>query len=57
MSNSDQQFDFILYGATSFVGQIMAEYLAGYTSEEYTWAMAGRSERQTARIRNNVLKI
>ncbi|MFQ3248677.1 saccharopine dehydrogenase family protein [Glaciecola sp.] len=44
MSSDDNKFDFILYGATSFVGQIMAEYLAGYAGEKFTWAMAGRSE-------------
>jgi short subunit dehydrogenase-like uncharacterized protein len=37
-------YDFILYGASSFVGQIMVEYLAGYKGEDFTWAMAGRSE-------------
>ncbi|MDT0582448.1 saccharopine dehydrogenase family protein [Brumicola blandensis] len=37
-------FDFILYGASSFVGQIMAEYLATYTGESFSWAIAGRSE-------------
>jgi short subunit dehydrogenase-like uncharacterized protein len=54
MSNSEQQFDFILYGATSFVGQIMVEYLAGYTSEEYTWAMAGRSERKLQELKQRL---
>lgn len=54
MSNSGQQFDFILYGATSFVGQIMTEYLAGYTSEEYTWAMAGRSESKLQELKQRL---
>jgi short subunit dehydrogenase-like uncharacterized protein len=54
MSNSDQQFDFILYGATSFVGQIMVEYLAGYTSEEYTWAIAGRSESKLQELKQRL---
>jgi short subunit dehydrogenase-like uncharacterized protein len=44
MTSSNKPFDFILYGATSFVGQIMVEYLASYKDEVYSWAMAGRSE-------------
>jgi short subunit dehydrogenase-like uncharacterized protein len=44
MSDKPMQFDFILYGATSFVGQIMVEYLSSYQAESYTWAIAGRNE-------------
>ena len=40
MSNS---FDIVLYGATSFVGQITAKYLAQHTSEPFSWAIAGRN--------------
>lgn len=44
MNDKAPKFDFILYGATSFVGQIMTEYLKGYSDEPFTWAIAGRSE-------------
>ena len=43
---SDQQFDLIIFGATSFVGQILCHYL----NDEYgvngdvKWAAAGRSQ-------------
>lgn len=40
MSNS---FDIVLYGATSFVGQITAKYLAQHTAEGFSWAIAGRN--------------
>ncbi len=43
---AEKNFDFILYGATSFVGKIMCEYLADYDAEEFKWAMAGRSEKK-----------
>lgn len=39
------RFDFILYGATSFVGKIIAHYLINEHSEReaFEWAIAGRS--------------
>lgn len=54
MSSSETQFDFILYGATSFVGQIMTEYLAGYTGETFSWAIAGRSESKLLALKNRL---
>ncbi|MFT6269304.1 MAG: short subunit dehydrogenase-like uncharacterized protein [Alphaproteobacteria bacterium] len=52
MTKSAREFDIIVYGATSFVGQILVEYLTKYTretaqtynNETVTWAIAGRSE-------------
>jgi len=48
-----QEFDVVLYGATSFVGQIMSRYLfarhgAGNTLR---WAMAGRSRDKLLEVR------
>lgn len=40
------QYDLIVFGATSFVGQILSKYLAEYLStstETLSWAIAGRS--------------
>ncbi|MEM0910078.1 MAG: saccharopine dehydrogenase NADP-binding domain-containing protein [Pseudomonadota bacterium] len=48
----EKHFDFILYGATSFVGKIICEYLANYDSEDFTWAMAGRSEKKITKVKN-----
>ncbi len=47
-------FDFILYGASSFVGQIMAEYLASYKGESFSWAMAGRSEAKLLELKQRL---
>lgn len=42
---SDRQFDFIVFGATSFVGKILCQYLVEkYPDAEFTWAIAGRSK-------------
>lgn len=46
MTETTKQFDIIVYGATSFVGQIMLEYLASYQDETISWAMAGRNEQK-----------
>ncbi|UAA39808.1 saccharopine dehydrogenase NADP-binding domain-containing protein [Paraneptunicella aestuarii] len=39
------QYDFVLFGATSFVGKILCEYMSNqYSSQEVNWAIAGRSQ-------------
>ena len=42
---SDREYDVVVYGATSFVGQILCKYLVGRhgTDGELRWAIAGRS--------------
>src|SRR5262249_32575338 len=43
--NSSSKFDIVVYGATGFTGQLVAEYLATRyrDDKELKWAMAGRS--------------
>jgi short subunit dehydrogenase-like uncharacterized protein len=48
------QYDVILYGATSFVGQITAKYLAQYDGEAFTWAIAGRSLDKLNRLKDQL---
>ena len=47
------KFDIIVYGATGFTGQLVAEYLAAhYTGNSGPkWAMAGRSLDKLASVR------
>ncbi|RTE91534.1 saccharopine dehydrogenase NADP-binding domain-containing protein [Bradyrhizobium sp. LVM 105] len=42
---SSAKFDIVVYGATGFTGQLVAEYLAAQYKDDksLTWAMAGRS--------------
>ena len=46
----NRKFDLIVFGATSFVGQILTTYLANYlieqasSNEQIQWAIAGRSQ-------------
>jgi short subunit dehydrogenase-like uncharacterized protein len=50
------KFDIIVYGATGFTGQLVAEYLAQhYTGNDApTWAMAGRSLDKLADVRDAI---
>lgn len=49
------QYEVIIYGATSFVGQIICQYLSEYREEpEVRWAIAGRSESRLDALRNTL---
>src|SRR5471032_992619 len=50
------KFDIIVYGATGFTGQLVAEYLAAnYKSDNHLkWAMAGRSKDKLASVRDAI---
>jgi len=50
------KFDIIVYGATGFTGQLVAEYLARhYTGKDAPkWAMAGRSLAKLASVRDAI---
>jgi short subunit dehydrogenase-like uncharacterized protein len=50
------KFDIIVYGATGFTGQLVAEYLAAhYTSKgDPKWALAGRSLDKLASVRDAI---
>jgi short subunit dehydrogenase-like uncharacterized protein len=49
------KFDIIVYGATGFTGQLVAEYLAEhYKGESLKWAMAGRSKDKLASVRDAI---
>jgi short subunit dehydrogenase-like uncharacterized protein len=50
------KFDIVVYGATGFTGQLVAEYLAAnYTGkDDPKWAMAGRSKVKLAAVRDAI---
>ena len=50
------KFDIVVYGATGFTGQLVAEYLAAQYSGEGApkWAMAGRSLEKLASVRDAI---
>jgi short subunit dehydrogenase-like uncharacterized protein len=50
------KFDIIVYGATGFTGQLVAEYLAAHYRNDSSlkWAMAGRSLDKLASVRDAI---
>ncbi len=50
---ADRRFDVVVFGATSFVGQILCKYLVsrhGTTGKGLNWAIAGRSVTKLAEV-------
>jgi short subunit dehydrogenase-like uncharacterized protein len=50
------KFDIVVYGATGFTGQLVAEYLASHYKGDSNleWAMAGRSKDKLAAVRDAI---
>src|SRR6266853_6680253 len=53
---SSSKFDIVVYGATGFTGQLVAEYLASrYKGDgNLKWAMAGRSKDKLTTVRDAI---
>src|ERR1700679_3506499 len=53
---SSSKFDIVVYGATGFTGQLVAEYLAAHyrNDKELKWAMAGRSLDKLKSVRDAI---
>ena len=53
---SSSKFDIVVYGATGFTGQLVAEYLAAHYKGDANlkWAMAGRSKDKLAAVRDAI---
>ncbi len=53
---SSSKFDIVVYGATGFTGQLVAEYLASHYKgdKQLRWAMAGRSLEKLASVRDAI---
>ena len=51
-----KKYDLVIYGATSFVGQILTEYLYEHIglTRKVKWAIAGRSETKLKALRNSL---
>src|SRR5437660_3881934 len=53
---SSSKFDIVVYGATGFTGQLVAEYLAAHYrgDKQLKWAMAGRSIDKLKSVRDAI---
>lgn len=48
-------YDIVVFGATSFVGQILCRYLSEqFNSDNLRWAMAGRSQEKLEQVRSGL---
>lgn len=59
IKNSQQKYGIVLYGATSFVGQLVAAYLQKFLAEgsagnEVSWAIAGRNQQKLEQVKEQV---
>jgi len=51
----NKEFDIVVFGATSFVGKILCNYLVNeYTEPNLTWAMAARSESKLKQLQESL---
>ncbi|MFF0141171.1 saccharopine dehydrogenase family protein [Streptomyces sp. NPDC005227] len=53
-NGTDRAYDVVHFGATGFVGELTAEYLAAHAPEGLRWAIAGRSEEKLERLRERL---
>lgn len=55
MQDTAQQFDIVIFGATSFVGQILTRYMLRQypLGSELTWAIAGRSSAKLESLKHS----
>ncbi|MFH8617655.1 saccharopine dehydrogenase family protein [Streptomyces sp. NPDC017979] len=51
---AERPHDIALYGATGFVGELTARYLAAHAPEGCRWALAGRSRAKLERLRDRL---
>jgi short subunit dehydrogenase-like uncharacterized protein len=52
--STDRPFDLVLFGATGFVGELTARYLATAMPEGGRWALAGRDRAKLAAVRGRL---
>lgn len=51
----NREFDIVVFGATSFVGKLVCEYLVNeYTEPNLSWAMAARSESKLNTLKDSL---
>ncbi|MEP5766432.1 MAG: saccharopine dehydrogenase NADP-binding domain-containing protein [Halieaceae bacterium] len=55
MTDSQRDYDVVLFGATGFTGRLVAEYLLkNYGRGELSWAMAGRNQAKLEQVRGDL---
>lgn len=50
----DRTYDLVLFGATGFTGQLVAEYLLEHAPDGLRWALAGRNAEKLERVKGEL---
>ncbi|MFQ6678029.1 MAG: saccharopine dehydrogenase family protein [Fidelibacterota bacterium] len=50
----DRKFQIIVWGATGFTGQLVAEYLQNHYGDKIRWAIAGRNREKLQSVKENL---
>ncbi|MEV6762709.1 saccharopine dehydrogenase NADP-binding domain-containing protein [Streptomyces sp. NPDC051105] len=54
LKTTDRPYDIVLFGATGFVGELTADYLAAHAPQDLRWAVAARDERKLEALRERL---
>ncbi|MFE3167624.1 saccharopine dehydrogenase family protein [Streptomyces sp. NPDC059224] len=54
LKTTDRPYDIVLFGATGFVGELTAGYLAAHAPQGLRWAVAARGERRLESLRKRL---
>ncbi|MEU9387830.1 saccharopine dehydrogenase NADP-binding domain-containing protein, partial [Streptomyces sp. NPDC048279] len=54
LKTTDRPYDIVLFGATGFVGELTAGYLAAHAPQGLRWAVAARNERRLESLRKRL---
>ncbi|MFI5805247.1 saccharopine dehydrogenase family protein [Streptomyces sp. NPDC051561] len=54
--SDDRPYDIVLFGATGFVGELTAHYLAEHAPQDCRWALAGRTPSKLEQLRDRLAK-
>lgn len=57
MTDTQRDFDLVVFGATGFTGGMVAEYLARNAPNELRWAIAGRSASKLETVRTRLVAL
>ncbi|MEM1347867.1 MAG: saccharopine dehydrogenase NADP-binding domain-containing protein [Myxococcota bacterium] len=57
MSKDSRTYDVVVWGATGFTGKLVAEYMLEHYHDEFSWAIAGRSQRKLEALRSDLTHI
>lgn len=55
MTAESREYDIVVFGATGFTGQLVADYLAENAPVDLRWALAGRSSRKLEVVRARLI--